>query len=123
MTGAAAGIGFELAKQCIAGGFDLIVADIDPRIEQVATTLGGGARVEAVVADLSGDDGVDKLYAAIGERKVAALLANAGRGLGHGFLDQDPVDWRKVVDTNITGTLLLVQRVGRDMQGAATAVS
>ena len=45
---------------------------------------------------------------------------NAGRGLGRGFLDQDPDAWRRVVDTNITGTLLLVQKVARDMrQGGA----
>jgi short-subunit dehydrogenase len=47
---------------------------------------------------------------------VDALVANAGRGLGRGFLDQDPGAWRHVVDTNITGTLLLVQKVGRDMR-------
>ena len=117
VTGASAGIGYELARQCIAGGFDLIVAADDPKIEQVAASLRNGAQVEAVVADLSGDAGVNKLYAAVGERKVAALLANAGRGLGRGFLDQDPAAWRRVVDTNITGTLLLVQKVAKDMQG------
>ena len=47
-----------------------------------------------------------------------ALLANAGRGLGRAFLDQDPAAWRRVVDTNITGTLLLIQKVGRDMRDA-----
>ena len=118
VTGAAAGIGYELTKECIAGGYDVIAADIDPKVEQVAASLRNGALVEAVVADLSGDEGVNKLYAAVGPRKVAALLANAGRGLGRGFLDQDPSDWRRVIDTNITGTLLLVQKVARDMQGA-----
>jgi short-subunit dehydrogenase len=49
---------------------------------------------------------------------VDALLANAGRGLGKGFLDQDPDSWRGVVDTNITGTLLLIQKIGRDMRAA-----
>ena len=61
---------------------------------------------------------MDKLYAAAKGRKVEALLANAGHGLGRAFLDQDPADWRHVVDTNVTGTLLLVQRVGRDMRAA-----
>ncbi len=61
---------------------------------------------------------MDKLYAAAKGRKVDALLANAGRGLGRAFLDQEPADWRRVVDTNITGTLLLIQKVGRDMRAA-----
>ena len=61
---------------------------------------------------------IDRLYAAAHGRQVDALLANAGRGLGRSFLDQEPADWRRVVDTNITGTLLLIQLVGRDMRGA-----
>lgn len=38
---------------------------------------------------------------------VDALLANAGRGLGHAFLDQDFENARRVIDTNITGTIYL----------------
>jgi short-subunit dehydrogenase len=47
---------------------------------------------------------------------VAALLANAGRGLGKGFLDQDFDQVRHLIETNITGTLYLIQKVGRDMR-------
>ena len=120
VTGASTGIGYQLAKQCRENGFDLLIAADEPEIERAAAELRqqGGASVEAVQADLSGPEGVDKLYAAAKGRKVDALLANAGRGLGRGFLDQDPKDWRRVVETNITGTLLLVQKVGRDMRGA-----
>ena len=117
VTGASTGIGYELARCCAKNGFDLLVAADEPKIEAAAAELrNAGAAVEAVQADLSGPDGVDKLYAAAKGRKVDALLANAGRGLGRGFLDQDPADWRNVVDTNITGTLLLLQKVGRDMR-------
>lgn len=119
ITGASAGIGFELARQCSRHGHDLLIAADEPAINDAAATLRNeGATVDAVQADLSGPDGVDKLVAAINGRPVAALLANAGRGLGHGFLDQDPAAWRKVVDTNITGTLLLIQRVGQGMRAA-----
>ena len=121
VTGASSGIGFELARQCLDNGFDVIIAADEAEIEAAASRLRTGkGSVEAVQADLSGPDGVDKLYGAIGGRKVDALLANAGRGLGRGFLDQDPVAWRKVVDTNVTGTLLLLQKIGRDMRTAGT---
>jgi hypothetical protein len=43
-------------------------------------------------------------------------MANAGRGLGHGFLDQDWDEARFVIDTNITGTVYLIQKVARDMR-------
>ena len=59
---------------------------------------------------------MDKLYAATKGRQVDALLANAGRGLGHAFLDQDFGKARRVVDTNITGTIYLIHKVGNDMR-------
>ena len=121
VTGASAGIGYELAKQCVENGFDLLVAADNADIEQAAASFRtGGATVEAVQADLSGPAGVDTLCRAINGRKVDALLANAGRGLGRGFLDQDVDAWRKVVDTNITGTLLLLQQVGGTMRDAGS---
>jgi uncharacterized protein len=48
-------------------------------------------------------------------RPVDALLANAGHGLGKAFLDQNFDDVRHVIDTNITGTIYLIQKVARDM--------
>lgn len=50
------------------------------------------------------------LQAAAG-RRVDVLCANAGHGLGNAFLDQDVADWRHVIDTNITGTVYLLQKV------------
>jgi short-subunit dehydrogenase len=52
----------------------------------------------------------------VGGRPVEALLANAGHGLGQGFLDQDFDEARHVIDTNITGTIYLIHRIGRDMR-------
>jgi uncharacterized protein len=44
------------------------------------------------------------------------LLANAGIGLGGAFLDQDFSEVRRVIETNITGTIYLAQKIGRDMR-------
>jgi short-subunit dehydrogenase len=116
VTGASTGIGFELAKCCAQNGFDLLIAADEPAIEAAAQELRAtGRNVEAVEVDLATMEGVDRLCNAIGGRPVAALLANAGRGLGKGFLDQDFNDIQRVIDTNVTGTLALIHRVGRDM--------
>ena len=69
-----------------------------------------------VEADLATISGVDQLWAATDGRPVDALLANAGHGLGRAFLDQNFADVRHVIDTNVTGTVYLVQLVGRDMR-------
>ena len=117
VTGASTGIGFELAKRCAKEGYDLLIAADEPAIEQAATSLRGlGAQVEAVQADLATTEGVDKLYAAAKGRPVDALLANAGRGLGHAFLDQDFNKARRVIDTNVTGTVYLIHKIGNDMR-------
>src|ERR1700759_481649 len=109
VTGASTGIGLELARCCANEGFDLLIAADEPEIEQAAATLrAGGANVEAIQTDLATRDGVDRLYAAIKNRPVDALLANAGRGLGRAFLDQDLDDVRRVIDTNVTGTVELI---------------
>ena len=116
VTGASSGIGFELAKRCAAEGFDLMVAADDPRIEEAARTLGqAGGSVEALQVDLSRPAGVDHLLAAVNDRPVDALLANAGHGLGKAFLDQEWDEIRHVIDTNVTGTVYLLHKVGREM--------
>jgi uncharacterized protein len=117
VTGASSGIGFELANYCAAGGFDLLIAADEPSIHEAALLIGkNGAKVDALEVDLATFEGVDKLYAAIEGRPVSALLANAGRGLGRAFLDQDFSDIRHMIDTNVTGTLYLIHKVGRDMR-------
>jgi short-subunit dehydrogenase len=117
VTGASSGIGWELAKCCVMNGFDVLVAADEPRIASAAQELSvSGTQVEPLEVDLAHSDGIERLYAATKGRPVDALLANAGRGLGHGFLDQDFKDILKVITTNVVGTLDLVHRVGRDMR-------
>ncbi len=117
VTGASSGIGLELAYCCARAGFDLVIAADEAKIFDVAAGLREqGASVEPLIADLATEQGVEALYAAARGRPVSALLANAGRGLGQGFLDQNFEEVRRVIDTNVTGTLYTIQRFGRDMR-------
>ncbi|HTU09957.1 MAG TPA: SDR family NAD(P)-dependent oxidoreductase [Allosphingosinicella sp.] len=115
VTGASTGIGLELAKLAAQEGYDLLVVADTPLVDASAALKDFGVEVRSVETDLSTGPGVDRLLDAAGGRDIDLLCANAGHGLGHGFLDQAPRDWRHVIDTNITGTLLLIQRVAKEM--------
>jgi short-subunit dehydrogenase len=119
ITGASTGIGFELARLCAKANYDLIVAADEPQIEDAAADLSvHGSLVIPVQTDLSTAEGVGKLVERIESsgRPVGALLANAGRGLGNAFLDQNIDEAIRVAHTNIDGTLYLVHHVGRSMR-------
>jgi uncharacterized protein len=119
VTGASSGIGLELARLCAQDNYDLIIAADEPAIFDVAEGLAfNGASVTPVLCDLSTVQGVEELRDVIKETAtpVDVLMANAGRGLGHGFLDQDINEALKVAHTNIDGTICLIYQVGRAMR-------
>src|SRR3954466_599363 len=116
VTGAWRSFGLELGRQAAVRGFDLVLAADTPLDTANRELSSFGTQIDCVEADLSTRKGVDELYAAPRGRVPDALLANAGHGLGKGFLDQDFDEARHVIDTNITGTAYLVHRVGRDMR-------
>ena len=115
VTGASSGIGLELAKCAARDGYDLIVAADTPFVEAGPALREFGVEVREIQADLATPQGVEQLLGAVDDRPVDVLVANAGHGLGHGFLDQAPHEWMHIINTNITGTLLLIQPVVRRM--------
>jgi short-subunit dehydrogenase len=115
VTGASSGIGLEIAKLAAQDGYDLIVAADTPFVEAAPALKEFGVTVQEVEADLATKSGVDQLLSVVGDRQVDVLVANAGHGLGHGFLDQSADEWQHVINTDITGTLMLIQPIVQRM--------
>ncbi len=115
ITGASSGIGLALARLAARDGYDLIIA-ADEDMDHVTRELQGtGCAVHAVVGDLAQVENVDRLWSALAGRRVDVVCANAGTGTGGAFVDQPCEQWRHAVDTNITGTLYLLQKALTDM--------
>src|SRR5690606_36441761 len=119
VTGASSGIGYELARIAAGEGYDLLIAADEERINTVADELrASGARVEGVFADLATSEGVRMLVERVNSNSASLelLLANAGHGLGHAFLDQEFAKARHVIDTTVTGTVELIHALGNVMR-------
>lgn len=119
VTGASSGIGYELAKNFINGGYDVIIAAEDPNILSVEHELQQqGVTVQAVQVDLSTYDGVETLYNTIKMqgRAVEAIAINAGVGVGGDFTQDTPLqDELKMIGLNVSSVVHLAKRIARDM--------
>ncbi|BCY07702.1 SDR family oxidoreductase [Actinoplanes sp. L3-i22] len=110
LTGAASGIGEQLAYGLAQRGSDLILVDVDAaRLEPVAARIRGahpGLSVETIVADLSDRAAVD-LVASRVPASLGLLINNAGVALG-GRFDQVSVDqFEHVMNVNFRAPMLL----------------
>jgi len=107
ITGAASGLGLELARRAAREGMHVVMADVQPdALEHAAHELRAlGAQVLAVRVDVARADDVDALGAAVRERFGAPHLVcnNAGVALGGLVWEHTAADWEWVVGVNLMG--------------------
>ena len=120
VTGASSGIGRELAAQFAQHGYDLLISAQEPAIGLAAEELQErfAVTVIPVQADLAEYDGVEQLWGAVVAtgRTVDAVVLNAGRGIGGGFVHETSlVDEQNVIDVNVSSTVHLAKRVLPDL--------
>jgi len=116
VTGASSGIGYNLARIAAENGYDLIVAADRPLDEAVLDLESLGATVRSLQGELASREGVDEFLSLAEGRSIDVVMANAGHGLGGAFLDQDFDEVQHVINTNITGTIYLLQVVARKLK-------
>jgi NAD(P)-dependent dehydrogenase (short-subunit alcohol dehydrogenase family) len=119
VTGAARGIGSQIARRFAEEGARVVVADLDEeRAEQVAAsiTAAGGTAIAAGV-DITSQQQVERLMALAVSRfgKLDVLVNNAGVGLNQPLLATTLEQWEHVLRVNLTGTFLCAQAAARVM--------
>ncbi|WP_327236863.1 SDR family oxidoreductase [Streptomyces sp. NBC_01317] len=124
VTGAGSGIGRAVSLALGRAGWSLVLAGrTASALTETAEALAratGGDDVLAVPTDVTLPEEVDALFAAARERygRLDLLFNNAGTfGPGGVPVDELPFSaWRKVVDTNLTGSFLCAQAAFRQMK-------
>ena len=118
VTGGGSGIGRAVALALAKRGYAVAIAGRNAgRLDAVAREIGGDAL--AVPTDVTDPDAVRSLFDAVVERfgRLDLLFNNAGINFPSYPLDELPVDeWRKVIDTNLSGAFYCLQNAFRVMK-------
>ncbi len=110
VTGASAGLGAEFARQLAASGHDLVLVARDgDRLESARRALSAkhGVAVEALVADLTTDEGCAAVAARIADPPIDVLVNNAGIGTYQPFGTASLAAEEAQLDLNIRAVLRL----------------
>src|SRR6185437_10710287 len=92
VTGASSGIGYWLAKELGARGYDLVVCSAGERLNEAVRDFDAlGTHVIQVSADLATRDGVNRLWNAVEQlgRPLDVACINAGVGVGGLFWETE----------------------------------
>lgn len=111
VTGAGQGIGRATALRLAAEGATVAVNGRKPaeKIDEVAKACGG----VPAIADVSNPEAVDRMVADVEKEAgpIGILVANAAYMSMGPFLEQDPHEWWRHIQTNLSGTFYLVRSV------------
>lgn len=129
VTGASSGIGAATARRLATEGFHVVAAA--RRIDRLETLVKGiteaGGAASPVACDVTSDESVASLAAAVGELDgpVTLVVNNAGGARGLDPVETGSVaDWQWMYDVNVLGTLRVTQALlpALEASGAGTVV-
>lgn len=107
VTGASSGIGAATARRLAAEGFNVVLAArrrerLDALAREITESVPGAGRVVPFTLDVTSQESVDALAAAVGACHV--LVNNAGGALGlDSVATADLEDWRSMYESNVIG--------------------
>jgi NAD(P)-dependent dehydrogenase (short-subunit alcohol dehydrogenase family) len=126
ITGAGSGLGRALAEACAAQGAIVAAHDVTPinLDETLARIAAAGGRARDYVFDIAKRMPVQALITQVLDDwgRIDGLI-NAIRVAPHdSILDMDEWDWRRTLDTNLSGPFFAMQIAGRAMQAQGGGV-
>ncbi|WP_250466804.1 SDR family oxidoreductase [Caballeronia sp. GAFFF2] len=121
VTGASSGIGAGVAQSLADAGAKVAInyhSHAEPAEKLAAEITANGGDAFAVAADVSDEHETDAMFDAVVKRygTVDIVVANSGLQKDARFTELTLDDWRRVIDTNLTGQFLTAQRAVREFQ-------
>ncbi|MEO1312484.1 MAG: SDR family oxidoreductase [Pseudomonadota bacterium] len=116
VTGGAQGIGYACGEALAEDGARVILADLNADgVAEAATKLGGDTI--GLACDMGDPAQISAMFDRIEAEygPVEILVNNAGIAMPQDFLDTPLEDFQKVIDVNLTGTFLALQRAAKTM--------
>ncbi|RJQ86786.1 SDR family oxidoreductase [Amycolatopsis panacis] len=116
VTGAGSGLGRCIARALLAAGYRVALAG--RRADALAETAGDEPHALVVPTDVADPESVAALFTTVRSAwgRLDLLVNNAGVSLGGTVADLSVADWRRTVDTNLTGMFLCAQQAVRLMR-------
>jgi 3-hydroxybutyrate dehydrogenase len=126
VTGAASGIGHEIAKTYAREGARVVIADINQKAaDAAAAEIGDAKKAIGVVMDVTNeqqvDAGVERTVEQFG--KVDVLVSNAGIQIVAPMDEFKFADWKKLLAIHLDGAFLTTRAVLRHMYKQGTGGS
>jgi short-subunit dehydrogenase len=120
ITGASAGIGYELSKIFAQNGYNLVLVSRNKqRLEAIAKEIENQHDIQAkvILKDLSKTSAPQELYDEIvsAGMDIDVLVNNAGFGINGKFTEFNADKHMELIQVNITSLTLLCNLFGRDM--------
>jgi 3-oxoacyl-[acyl-carrier protein] reductase len=117
ITGAARGIGKEIAIRFAEEGAAVVLVDMQPSEETESQIRALGGPVLSLAVDITDYHAIESMMTRIHEWRgsVDILVNNAGIITREGILDLTKKQWLKIMDVNLNGTFYMCKAVLPDM--------
>ena len=126
ITGGSRGIGLALARLFAQSGFKVVITGRDESTLKAVVAATVSTEITGMYCDVTDPASVKKLFAQVRDQyaSLSVLINNAGVAHALAPVETLPLeDWKKAIDTNLTGTFLCVQAALPLMSSGSTIVN